>query len=169
MTRILATDPGLNVTGYSVADCDRLRRVLVAFGHHDARSLVRGDAAKIESQVSRFRELLDEFKPEVVAVEQYRYMGTKTNTKNALTMSKLIGKLEEAAASRGASVIGGIDKNVANRAAGLVGKADGARVKRSVRAILGLGPKVRTNAHVDDSLLVLIAASQRLDVKGIAR
>jgi Holliday junction resolvasome RuvABC endonuclease subunit len=156
VTRILAADPGLVCTGWIVADCDRGSRKVVATGYHRSGSV----SDRHESQLSRFCELLDQYQPEAVALEQYVYQGERSKTVNAFRISRLVGALEGAARGRGIRVIPGITKQVANRAAGLTGKVSARRVKQAVHAIF----KIRgiTNAHVDDAHLVLLAAGQRV-------
>src|SRR3954470_6548511 len=67
--RILGIDPGLKITGYGVVDYRLVRPDLVAGGviRLDARASLSDRLVELESELDG---LLDEYKPDVCAVEQ---------------------------------------------------------------------------------------------------
>ena len=72
--RILGIDPGLNTTGYGVIEVDRARSALGRVRLIEA-GIVRSRAgASIESRLNEIysgvREVIDSFRPQMVALEQ---------------------------------------------------------------------------------------------------
>jgi crossover junction endodeoxyribonuclease RuvC len=143
--RILGIDPGLNRTGYGVIDSSGSRS--------GQQAAVEGGVCKsrqsdpLEERIlaiySDVCEVLDEFKPQVMAIEQIhsRYEFPKT----AILMGHVRGAVYLAAGERGVPVVDYAPTRVKNVLTGS-GHASKDQMQRSVAAQLGLSEP----PHPDD-------------------
>ncbi len=70
-TRIIGIDPGLNVTGYGVIECQGHEAKLLEAGViRLPRSRGNNLAIRLESLFKELREVLEEFRPETVCLEE---------------------------------------------------------------------------------------------------
>lgn len=130
---ILGTDPGQRFLGYCVVRYVAQRREILAQG-----SLPDVDAQKL---VRWFYPLLKQYRPDVVAIEDYVWQGAdRSGNTNAFLLSRLVGDIEGAALMWSAACnddctrVLRVSKSDANRFVGLQGKTPKSRVKALIES-----------------------------------
>lgn len=163
--RILGIDPGLRLTGYGVVDWKLFRPALVAGG------VIRLDVkAKLPSRLGELDEslgqLLDEYRPDVCAVEQlYAHYA---HPRTAILMGHARGVILLAAQRRGIEIC----QYAANRIKQAVvghGHAGKSQVQKAIQIMWSLKDPPEP-PDVADALAVAICCGQaRLSMKGIEK
>lgn len=147
---VLGVDPGLSRCGYAVVEARPGRHRAVAIGvlRTDPAEALPRRLAELQREVG---ELLDEFRPSVVAVERVFF---QHNTRTAMSVGQASGLVMAAAASRGCDVVEYSPNQVKEAVAG-VGSADKAQVQAMVRTLLGLAAPPRPPDAADAAALAL--------------
>ena len=132
--RFLGIDPGLNRTGYALLTQSLRGPVLVEGGV--IRS-TRGHslAERVHEIASGLREVLDEFQPSVLAIEQV--FSLVKNPKSALLMAHARGAILSSAVERGIQVVHYTSTQVKKLLTGS-GKASKDQIQRAIKSELGL-------------------------------
>ena len=148
--RIIGLDPGTRITGYGLVDSEGSRLSLVQAGTFPAP---RG--APLEERLAsisgQLREVLDEWQPEIAAVED---VFVKINPRAALSLGHARGALMSVLGDRGLAVASLAPASVKRAVAGN-GRAGKEQVARMVGAILGTSQEFALDAT--DALAVAIA------------
>ncbi|QRN81882.1 MAG: crossover junction endodeoxyribonuclease RuvC [Nocardiopsis sp. BM-2018] len=149
--RVLGIDPGLTRCGYAVVDADGPGRAsAVSLGV--LRTSPDDDLAVRLAQLQRgLDELLDEFSPSAVAVEQVFF---QVNVRTAMSVGQASGLALAAAASRGCEVTQYTPNQVKDTVAGW-GGASKEQVMKMVQARLGLSRPPRPADAADAAALAL--------------
>ena len=149
---ILGIDPGLRITGYGVIESNSGRPLVREAG------VIRGAAAKA-TMASRIlcvyngiAEIIDQFKPEAMAVEQLyaHYQHPRT----AILMAHARGSVLLAAAQRDLEVVSYNATRIKKTITGN-GRASKDQVQRTIQRELGL-PKMPEPPDVADALAVAL-------------
>lgn len=151
LDRYLGIDPGLNRTGYAVLDRTSKGPALREGG------VIRSSQKQSLSQrlyelASGLGEVLDEFEPQAIAVEQVFSMGR--NPRTAILMAHARGALLSAAAERRLPVIDYSPAQVKRLLTGN-GRASKEQVQHAIRAELGLPAILEPNDVADASAVAL--------------
>lgn len=136
VSRILGIDPGLQITGYGAIACESLGpRVLEAGVIRSQEGGSSGLAARLLSVYNGLVEVIDQFHPEAVAVEQLfaHYQHPRT----AILMGHARGVVLLAAAQRGLSVVDYSATSIKKTITGS-GRASKEQVQRTIQRELGL-------------------------------
>lgn len=148
--RVLGIDPGLTRCGYAVVDDDRPRPTAVAVGV--VSTAVEADLperlARLRSEIVR---LLDEYRPDVVAVERVFF---QVNVRTAMAVGQASGIALSEAWSSGCEVVQYTPNEVKQTVAGH-GSADKAQVGRMVMMRLGLNAVPKPADAADAAALAL--------------
>ncbi len=162
-TRIIGIDPGLNVTGYGVIEWqDREVKLLEAGVIRAPRS--RGDnlPARLESLFAGLREVLDEFHPQTVCLEEvYSHTGYP---RTSILMGHARGVICLAARLAGVPVVNFSAKRIKQSVTGN-GNASKTQVQRAVQHRFSLGQPPQP-PDVADALAVALC---HLDEQRAAR
>ena len=155
--RILGIDPGLEITGYAVLDTTGPNAAIVDAGI--IRTNRRQELTKRLSVLSKeLVELLDEYKPDVLAVEElyshYRFPRT------GILMGHARGVILQAAAAAGMKVMAYSATRVKKSITGN-GHADKHQVQRAVKQHFKL-KKLPTPADVADALAIGVCCANEL-------
>jgi crossover junction endodeoxyribonuclease RuvC len=146
----LGIDPGTAHTGYGVVA--RLPGRLVALDGGVIETSSRSSpAARLTEIHARVRELIDEHRPQAVAVEDL-YFGT--NARSAFAVGQARGVVLLAAGQAGLDCASYTPQQVKGAVCG-TGRADKAQVQRMVQALLSLTELPRPD-HAADALAVAI-------------
>ena len=133
MRTILGIDPGLNTTGYGVIDVSTREVRLLEAGI--VKSRAKELAHKVKEIYEGVREVIEMFKPEVLAMEQlYTHYDRPTT---AILMGHARGCICLAAAQSGIEVVGYAATQVKKLLTGS-GRATKDQVQRAVKLELGL-------------------------------
>jgi crossover junction endodeoxyribonuclease RuvC len=151
-TRILGIDPGLRITGYGVVESASERPLVREAG------VIRGDGAKcsmasrILSVYNGIVEIIEQFEPTVLAVEQLyaHYQHPRT----AILMGHARGAILLAAAQKGLEVVSYNATRVKKTITGS-GRASKDQVQRTIQRELRL-TKVPDPPDVSDALAVAL-------------
>ena len=132
--RILGVDPGLNRTGYALLERSSRGPVLREGG------LIRSTrglslAERVHEIASGLCEVLDEFQPTVLAIEQV--FSLVKNPKSALLMAHARGAILSAAVGHGIPVVHYTPTQVKRLLTGS-GKASKDQIQRAIKSELGL-------------------------------
>jgi Holliday junction resolvasome RuvABC endonuclease subunit len=162
--RVLAIDPGLAVTGWAVLTDGRV--ALNADGNPLAGSIrTSAQFGTVEERLGTIRrallELVKATRPERVAIEAYTYQGPKSETGNALALSRIVGMAEALAETFLAPPLL-LDKGAVNHALGLRGQCSKTRVRAMVEAALHLPAGLLRNEHEIDAAALGYVAGLRL-------
>ncbi len=133
-TRYLGIDPGLNRTGYALLERSSLGPVLREGGlirSTRGRSL----AERVHEIASGLREVLEEFQPHVLAIEQV--FSLVRNPKSALLMAHARGAILSMAVEHGIPVVHYTPTQVKRLLTGS-GKAGKEQIQRAIKTELGL-------------------------------
>ncbi|MCS7046590.1 MAG: crossover junction endodeoxyribonuclease RuvC [Gemmataceae bacterium] len=152
MVRVLGIDPGLRVTGYGLVDVSPRRLSVCEAG------VIRTDKARdglSESLLAMYQgvaELLDQFQPAAVAVEQLyaHYQHPRT----AILMGHARGAILLAAAQRRVSVVSYSATRIKKTITGS-GRASKEQMQRTIQRELGLA-QVPEPPDVADALAVAL-------------
>lgn len=149
--RYLGIDPGLNRTGYSVLQRTERGPRLIEGGV--IRSTVSKPLAERVLEIGQgLREVLEEFRPQAVAIEQV-FSLTK-NPKSALLMAHARGALLFAMADAGLDVVHYSPKQVKKLLTGS-GTADKSQIQQAVQRELGLSRILEPNDVADATAIAL--------------
>src|SRR5712691_3375541 len=132
--RYLGIDPGLNRTGYALLERSPRGPVLCEGGlirSTRGRSL----AERVHEISSGLSEVLDEFQPAVLAIEQV--FSLVRNPKSALLMAHARGAILATAAERGVPVVHYTPTQIKRLLTGS-GKASKDQIQRAIKTELGL-------------------------------
>jgi crossover junction endodeoxyribonuclease RuvC len=132
--RYLGIDPGLNRTGYALLERSSRGPVLREGGlirSTRGRSL----AERVHEIASGLREVLEEFQPQVLAIEQV--FSLVRNPKSALLMAHARGAILSMAVDHGISVVHYTPTQVKRLLTGS-GKAGKEQIQRAIKTELGL-------------------------------
>jgi crossover junction endodeoxyribonuclease RuvC len=153
-SRILGIDPGLNATGYGVIEKDPQRLTVLEAGV--IRSNDRGEgtnlAQRVRSLYDGLLEVIDQFQPQAVAVEQLysHYQHPRT----AILMGHARGVIFLAAAQRDLPVVSYNATRIKKSITGS-GRASKDQVQRTIQRELGLA-KLPEPPDVADALAVAL-------------
>lgn len=136
-SRILGIDPGLRVTGYGVLEAGLSRpRVLEAGVIRTAERNAKPDMARrVQAVFDGLVEILDQFQPKVLAVEQL-YAHYK-HPRTAILMGHARGVIFLAAAQRGLRVVSYNATRIKKTITGS-GRASKEQIQRTIQRELGL-------------------------------
>jgi len=132
--RVLGIDPGMTRCGYAVVESDgasRLRPVSLGVLRTDSEAPT---AVRLGQLFVDLQELLSEFRPVAVAVEQVFF---QANVRTAMGVGQVSGLAMALAANRGCRVVEYTPNQVKESVTGW-GGADKAQVQKMVQARLGL-------------------------------
>jgi crossover junction endodeoxyribonuclease RuvC len=151
-SRILGIDPGLKITGYGIVECSPLRPVVCEAGVIRSAATKSSMASRVLSVYNGIVEVIDQFHPGVLAVEQLyaHYQHPRT----AILMGHARGAIFLAAAQRGLDVISYNATRVKKTITGN-GRASKDQVQRTIQRELGL-VKVPEPPDVADALAVAL-------------
>ncbi len=152
-TRILGIDPGLQITGYGVLEAAPQRpRVCEAGVIRTERTTSDALAARIQAIYDGILEVIDQFRPEVVAVEQlYAHY---EHPRTAILMAHARGVTFLAAAQRNLPVVSYNATRIKKTITGS-GRASKEQVQRTIERELGLA-KAPDPPDVADALAVAL-------------
>jgi len=150
-TRYLGIDPGLNRTGYAVFE-RRARGPALCEGGV-IRSTQKLTLAERVLEIGQgIRELLEQFQPSVMAIEQV--FSTGQYPKTALLMAHARGAILYAAAERNVRVVHYTPRQIKRLLTGS-GKASKDQVQRAIQNELGLGRLLEPNDVADAAAVAL--------------
>lgn len=147
---ILGIDPGLNVTGLGIIEIAEAKNPQLFIYGQIRTSSKKSLADRIFKIFSELNELINEHKPDIVAIENIFYA---ENVKTAITMGHARGAAMVAAMNNNAAVKEYSPREVKMAVVGN-GAATKAQVKYMVQNILG----VREDIQPDDASDALAAA-----------
>ena len=156
--RILGIDPGLRITGYGVIDYRPLRPVLVDGGviRLKPKTPLADRLVELDAELD---SLIDEYKPEVVAVEQlYSHYA---HPRTAILMGHARGVILLTARRKGVRV----EQFAANRIKQSLtghGHASKAHMQRTIQALWNL-PEPPDPPDVADALAIAVCCGRQLD------
>ncbi|MEE8046268.1 MAG: crossover junction endodeoxyribonuclease RuvC [Dehalococcoidia bacterium] len=148
--RILGIDPGLTSTGYGIIDIVDRRFIAVEGGVVRTKSSDPMEQ-RLFSIYKVIRDVIAEFKPEVMAVEDLHSRFAKT----ALLLGHARGVAVMAAGEVGIPVFNYQPTRAKNLVTGS-GRADKDQMKQAIAAHLG-NPDAAKNEHVADAFSIAIA------------
>ena len=144
-TRYLGIDPGLNRTGYALLERSSRGPVLREGGlirSTRGRSL----AERVFEIASGLREVLEEFQPDVLAIEQV--FSLVRNPKSALLMAHARGAILSTAVERGIPVVHYTPTQIKRLLTGS-GKASKEQIQHAIKMELGLDRLLEPNDVAD--------------------
>lgn len=149
--RLLGIDPGLQRTGYSLVERTANGPVLREGG------VVRSEkgatlARRVREIASGVCEVLDEFRPQAVAIEQVFSLGR--NPKTALLMAHARGAILAAVAEREIPIVHFTPRQIKRLLTGS-GKATKDQVQRAIQREFGLEQILEPNDVADASAVAL--------------
>jgi crossover junction endodeoxyribonuclease RuvC len=150
--RILGIDPGLKMTGYGIVESTPLRPRICEAGVIRSATSKSNMASRVLSVYNGIVEIVEQFQPDVLAVEQlyahYRHPRT------AILMGHARGAIFLAAAQRGLEVVSYNATRVKKTITGN-GRASKDQVQRTIQRELGLA-KLPEPPDVADALAVAL-------------
>ncbi len=151
-TRILGIDPGLRITGYGVVESSPQRPIVLEAGVIRSAGSKTSMALRVLSVYNGIVEIIDQFEPAVLAVEQLyaHYQHPRT----AILMGHARGAILLAAAQRGLEVVSYNATRVKKTITGN-GRASKDQVQRTIQRELGL-TEVPDPPDVSDALAVAL-------------
>jgi crossover junction endodeoxyribonuclease RuvC len=149
--RLLGIDPGLQRTGYSLIERTPNGPILREGG------VVRSEkgaslARRVREIASGISEVLDEFQPQAVAIEQVFSLGR--NPKTALLMAHARGAILAAIAEREIPIVHFTPRQIKRLLTGS-GKASKDQVQRAIQREFGLDRLLEPNDVADASAVAL--------------
>jgi crossover junction endodeoxyribonuclease RuvC len=147
---VLGIDPGVANTGYGVVAHDRGRLVALDGGVIETRAGLDA-GARLAAIHARVGELLDDYRPDAVAVEDL-YFGA--NARSAFAVGQARGVVILAAGQREIRCSSYTPQQVKAAVCGS-GRADKGQVQRMVQTLLSL-PELPAPDHAADALAVAI-------------
>ena len=144
-TRILGVDPGLNRTGYALLERSNRRPVLLEGG------VIRSTpdltlAERVLELGQGLREVIDEFRPQAIAIEQV--FSTSKFPKTAILMAHARGALLYAAADAGLAVVHYTPTQIKRLLTGS-GHASKEQIQHAIRQELNLEKVLEPNDVAD--------------------
>ena len=127
--RVLGVDPGLATTGYGIVDGDGVAAAAVLFGVVRTRTS-DARAARLATIFERLGALIDEHKPDELAIEQH-YVAT--NVRSAMVLGEARAAAMLAASTRGIEVFEYPATTIKQTVTGY-----GAAPKEQVRSMIGM-------------------------------
>lgn len=151
-SRVLGIDPGLQITGYGVLERSSQRPLVIEAGVVRSNAAKSTIAARIHSVYTGIVEVIEQFEPSVMAVEQLyaHYQHPRT----AILMAHARGAILLAAAQRGLEVFSYNATRVKKTVTGS-GRASKDQVQRTIQRELGLA-KLPEPPDVADALAVAL-------------
>ncbi len=146
--RVLGIDPGSVITGYGIIDSNGARSVYVAHGHIRVKGETFAD--RLGHIYSALSDVIDEWNPEQVAVEQ---VFLSNNPMSALKLGQARGAAITSVVTRGLPVNEYAARSVKQVVTGS-GSSDKQQVQTMVKALLGLNRPVQVDAA--DGLAIAI-------------
>jgi crossover junction endodeoxyribonuclease RuvC len=134
LTRFLGIDPGLNRTGYALLERSP-RGPLLREGGLIRSTRGRSLAERVHEVASGLREVLEEFQPQVLAIEQV--FSLVRNPKSALLMAHARGAILSMAVEHGIPVVHYTPTQIKRLLTGS-GKAGKEQIQRAIKMELGL-------------------------------
>lgn len=132
--RFLGIDPGLNRTGYALLERSS-RGPILREGGLIRSTRGRSLAERVHEIASGLREVLEEFQPSVLAIEQV--FSLVKNPKSALLMAHARGAILATAVERGIPVVHYTPTQIKRLLTGS-GKATKDQIQRAIKTELGL-------------------------------
>lgn len=152
MSRILGIDPGLHITGYGVLESGPLRPVVCEAGVIRPGTAKAHMASRVLAVYEGVVEVIEQFKPEAVAVEQL-YAHYK-HPRTAILMGHARGVVFLAAAQRHIPVVSYNATRIKKTITGS-GRASKEQIQRTIQRELGLA-KIPDPPDVADALAVAL-------------
>jgi crossover junction endodeoxyribonuclease RuvC len=147
---VLGIDPGVANTGYGIVAQQRGRMVALDGGVVETRPGT-ADAARLATIHERIGALMDEYRPDAVALEDV-YFGA--NARSAFAVGQARGVVMLAAGQRGLPCSSYTPQQVKGAVCGS-GRAEKDQVQRMVQTLLAL-PELPRPDHAADALAVAI-------------
>ena len=149
----IGIDPGLAITGVGIIESEGNRHKTL---HHSAITTDKSLSTpeRIEKVYNEINQLLDEFKPDSMGIEQLFF---NKNVTNGILVSQSRGVVVLAAQQRKIPIIDYRPQDIKTAVCGY-GRADKTQVQKMVQSILGL-EKVPKPDDVADALAVAICHS----------
>lgn len=147
---IMGIDPGFAITGYGIVEYEGNKFSVLNYGAITTEASMQLPE-RLLYVYDRLQELIEEYKPEVVAIEELFF---NKNIKTALTVGHGRGVAVLAAAKAGIEVFEYTPLQVKQSVVGY-GRADKAQIQHMVKAILNL-PAIPKPDDVADALAVAI-------------
>ncbi len=140
LVRILGIDPGSVITGYGLIESDGARSFYLAHGH----IRVKGEnfAEKLGCIYQELTEVLDEWRPQQVAIEQ---VFVSNNPMSALKLGQARGAALTAVVNQGLPVSEYAAKSVKQVVTGR-GSADKTQVQTMIKALLQINRPLQVDA-----------------------
>ncbi|MEM0897680.1 MAG: crossover junction endodeoxyribonuclease RuvC [Verrucomicrobiota bacterium] len=153
--RVLAIDPALRKTGFAVleATAPNTSPAVLTYGTHVNKPSLRQSLCFVEIR-TRVSELIEEFNPEVCAIESVIYV---QSYKTAIILGAARGAAVTAAAAAGLEIREYAPRRVKQAVVGK-GAADKSQVAFMIRALLGLTETPEPDAA--DALAIGVAHIQ---------
>lgn len=149
--RLLGVDPGLQRTGYALVERTVRGPVLREGGV--VRSEKNGSLARrVHEIASGLREVLEEFRPQAMAIEQVFSLGR--NPKTALLMAHVRGAILAVVAEREIPIVHFTPRQIKRLLTGS-GKASKEQVQRAIQREFGLDRLLEPNDVADASAVAL--------------
>jgi len=147
---VLGVDPGLSRCGYCVLEVSPRRSRAVALGVF--RTAPSDEVpVRLAELWADIRALLDEFRPESVAIERVLF---QSNVRTAMSVGQASGVVMAESASRGLDVVEYSPNQVKDAVAGY-GSADKAQVQQMVQLLLELDQPPRPPDAADAAAIAL--------------
>jgi crossover junction endodeoxyribonuclease RuvC len=162
-TRILGIDPGLRITGYGVVESSPQRPIVCEAGVIRSADAQTSMASRILSVYNGIVEIIEQFRPAVLAVEQLyaHYQHPRT----AILMGHARGAILLAAAQKGLDVVSYNATRVKKTITGN-GRASKDQVQRTIQRELGLA-QVPDPPDVSDALAVALCHYYLVKLPGV--
>ncbi|HWY88223.1 MAG TPA: crossover junction endodeoxyribonuclease RuvC [Gemmataceae bacterium] len=160
--RILGVDPGLQITGYGIIESSPQRPIVCEAGIVRSAGAKTDMASRILSVYNGIVEIIEQFHPEVLAVEQL-YAHYK-HPRTAILMGHARGTILLAAAQRELPVVSYNATRVKKTITGN-GRASKDQVQRTIQRELGLA-KVPEPSDVADALAVALCHYYLVKIPG---
>lgn len=161
---VLGVDPGLSRCGYCCVRVSRGQTEAIALG---VITTPPGDPVpvRLAELLGEMRALIDECRPEVVAIERVLF---QTNVRTAMSVGQASGVIMAEAAHRGIDVVEYSPNQVKEAVAGY-GAADKAQVTRMVQTLLRLTRPPRPADAADAAAIALCHVAQSTALVGARR
>ncbi len=149
--RILGIDPGFDRTGFGVVD---MRGSDAVWVHHEClqTKATDGFAMRLQQVRDRLRQVIEEFQPQVVAVEQLFF---QTNAKTAIKVGMARGVMFLVLADAGLPIVEMTPNQVKNGLTGW-GNADKKQVQQMVQRFLKLAEPPTPDDSADALAIAIV-------------